>query len=121
MAILVTPRQSLQLFPRGGTVPFCFHALPKSAQRLSCLLSSFQPTCCPKWKDNCQVGSTKEGAMGIQEWRNALRGLRSAPGFTVTTMLSLSLGIGGTVSMFTVVNSIVLRPLAYGDSGRLVR
>src|SRR5215475_13419699 len=59
--------------------------------------------------------------MGIQECRNALRGLRSAPGFTVTAILSLSLGIGGTVSMFTVVNSIVLRPLAYGDSGRLVR
>ena len=59
--------------------------------------------------------------MGIQECRNALRGLRSAPGFTITAMLSLSLGIGGTVSMFTVVNSIVLRPLAYEDSGRLVR
>src|SRR5215831_5917285 len=59
--------------------------------------------------------------MWIEDLRNAFRGLRSAPGFTITAIVSLSLGIGGSVAMFTVVNSILLKPLAYPDSGRLVR
>src|SRR5262245_35527388 len=59
--------------------------------------------------------------MWIENLRSAFRGLRSAPGFTITAIVSLSLGIGGSVSMFTVVNSILLKPLAYPDSGRLVR
>lgn len=59
--------------------------------------------------------------MWIEDMRYAFRGLRSATGFTTTAVLSLSLAIGGGVSMFTVVNSILLKPLAYPDSGRLVR
>src|SRR5215831_13818551 len=59
--------------------------------------------------------------MWIEDLRNAFRGLRSAPGFTITSIVSLSLGIGGSVAMFTVVNSILLKPLAYQDAGRLVR
>jgi predicted permease len=59
--------------------------------------------------------------MWIEDLRNAFRGLRSAPGFTITAVLSLSIGIGGSVSMFTLVNSVLLKPLAYPDSGRLVR
>jgi hypothetical protein len=59
--------------------------------------------------------------MWIEDMSYAFRGLRSAAGFTTTAVLSLSLAIGGGVSMFTVVNSILLKPLAYPDSGRLVR
>jgi hypothetical protein len=59
--------------------------------------------------------------MWIEDLRNAFRCLRSARGFTITAILSLSIGIGGSVSMFTLVNSVLLKPLAYPDSGRLVR
>ena len=58
--------------------------------------------------------------MWIDDFRNAFRGLRSARGFALTAILSLTVGIGGSVSMFTVVNSILLKPLSYPDSGRLV-
>jgi len=59
--------------------------------------------------------------MWIENLRGAFRSLRSTPGFSVTAILSLAIGIGGSVSMFTVVNSILLKPLEYPDSGRLVR
>ena len=54
-------------------------------------------------------------------FRCAFRNLRAAPGFTATAILSLSIGIGGTVSMFTLVKSILLKPLAYPEPDRLVR
>src|SRR4030095_590469 len=56
----------------------------------------------------------------MENLRSAYRSLRSAPGFTATAVLSLGIGIGGSVAMFTLVNSIVLKPLAYHESGRLV-
>jgi putative ABC transport system permease protein len=51
--------------------------------------------------------------------RGACRNLRRAPGFTVTAILSLALGIGATQAMFTVVNSILLRPLPFREPERL--
>src|SRR5215471_9794352 len=48
--------------------------------------------------------------MWIEDLRNAFRGLRSARGFALTAILSVSIGIGGSVSMFTVVNSVLLKP-----------
>lgn len=59
--------------------------------------------------------------MWIEELRRAFRSLRSARGFSITAILSLSIGIGGSVSMFTLVNSVLLKPLAYPEPGRLVR
>jgi putative ABC transport system permease protein len=59
--------------------------------------------------------------MWIENLRSAFRSLRSTPGFSVTAILSLAIGIGGSVSMFTIVNSILLKPLEYPDPGRLVR
>jgi hypothetical protein len=58
--------------------------------------------------------------MSMENLRGAYRSLRSAPGFALTAVLSLGIGIGGSVAMFTLVNSIVLKPLAYPESGQLV-
>src|SRR5262245_53933001 len=59
--------------------------------------------------------------MWIENLCNAFRALRSAPTFALTAILSLSIGIGGSVSMFTIVNSILLKPFALPDPGKLVR
>jgi predicted permease len=52
--------------------------------------------------------------------RSAYRNLRMAPGFTTIAILSLGIGIGGTLTMFTLVNAILIKPLDFTDSNRLV-
>jgi predicted permease len=55
-----------------------------------------------------------------RELRHAARRLLRAPGFTLASVLTLTLAIGANVSIFTVVHRVVLNPLPYPESGRLV-
>jgi putative ABC transport system permease protein len=50
----------------------------------------------------------------------AFRGLRRNPAFALTAILSLSLGIGASIAIFTVADNLLLRPLPYREPGRLV-
>ncbi|MGE3492087.1 MAG: ABC transporter permease [Vicinamibacterales bacterium] len=54
------------------------------------------------------------------DFRHAARGLLRTPGFLVTTVLTLALAIGAVVGMFNVVSTVLLRPLPFPDSDRLV-
>ena len=55
-----------------------------------------------------------------QDVRYAVRALRRSPGFNVAAAISLSLGIGATTAIFSIADTVFLRPLPYPDSDRLV-
>ncbi len=56
----------------------------------------------------------------LQEFRHAARMLRLNPGFSITAILTLALGIGPTTAMFSVVNGVVIKPLPYPESEAVV-
>jgi len=75
-----------------------------------------------------RVGSHRALGVGPLTWlgpfrrdlRTARRRLFRSPGFAAATILTLGLGIGATVAIYSVVAGVVLRPLPYPEPGRLV-
>ncbi len=55
----------------------------------------------------------------LQDVRFALRTFAAAPGFTLTALASLAIGVGANTAMFSVASALLLRPLPYADADRL--
>lgn len=56
----------------------------------------------------------------VRDVRYAIRSLGRSPGFAITTILSLTLGLGASLAVFTVADNLLVRPLPYRDASRLV-
>jgi len=56
-----------------------------------------------------------------RDFRRALRGLPRRPAFTVAAVLTLAIGLGATTAIFSVVYSVLIKPLPFPDAGDLVR
>ena len=56
----------------------------------------------------------------LRDLRHSIRLLVRQPGFALTAILTLALGIGATTAIFSVVNGIILRQLPFGEPDRIV-
>jgi hypothetical protein len=90
---------------------------PEEARRVARLQFGSPEQVKEKVRD-ARMGTTFE--LAISEIAYTLRTLRKSPGFALLSILTLALGIGAGTAIFTIVDSVLLKPLAYRNSSDLV-
>src|SRR6266478_3056134 len=72
-------------------------------------------------KENCRdARGTRWLEDLLQDFRYAIRTLRTQPGFAAVALLTLALGSGATTVMFTFINGVLLKPLPYSQPDKLL-
>ncbi len=87
--------------------------------RLTTLMGSLRQA---HWRETPPPGPSRALSLDgvLVDLRHALRALRGAPSFTIGALLVLALGTGATTAIFSLVDVVALRPLAFPDPDRLV-
>jgi len=92
--------------------------LSRAEARQAALRAFGNPTLVEEQSREVWQWSTLESI--VADLRLAFRRLRRSPGFTATALLTIAIGIGANTAVFSVIDNILLKPLPYPDSGRLV-
>src|SRR5438874_10824845 len=74
-----------------------------------------------KQEQSREVWIARYWSDGVQDFRHAARMMNRSDGFSAVAVLSISIGLGANTAIFTVVNSVLLRPLPYKDADRIFR
>ena len=92
--------------------------LPRAEARQAALRAFGNPTLLEERSREVWQWSSLESLLADVKF--AFRRLRKSPGFAVTVLLTLAIGIGANTAVFSVLSSVLLKPLPYPDGGQLV-
>jgi predicted permease len=106
----------------GGADPEAAEHLARAEFRDNDLLARYlSPLRQAQWADRTRVATRESLLRGLTaDIRDAIRGLRLTPGFSIAALVVLTLGIGATTAIFSVVDAVVLRGLPFEQPDRLV-